>query len=155
MFITNSKKGAALWLSWVLLLGFVVAISAFMFTWTSGQNEKFAKDLRKMSDTAECDSTGLIIQNICQNPQVLYMNITNKNTIKIDQLVFNIFDVYLDAPLSRTVNVSLKPSEIESIEILKQSTTQQVEITPVILTDEDQIFCYSKAVTISDIKFCS
>lgn len=150
-----SKKGVDIWVSWVLLLAFVVALSAFMFTWFNEQNDKLAGDLRVMSDTAECDSVGLHVEDICQNAQVLYINISNKNSIRIDQLVFSVFDVYLESPVLRTVNLTLRPSEVEALQVLKQATTQQLEITPVIFTESDKVFCYRKAVTLTGIEFCS
>jgi hypothetical protein len=150
----KSKKGAALWISWVLLLAFVVGLSVFMFRWSQDRSEVFAKELRIMADTAECDSVGIRIEDICQNPQSLNMNISNKNSIRVDQFVMNIYDVYLENPLSRTVNVSLYPSEIENVKVLKQSTTQQLEIVPVVFTEDDKIFCYKKTVTVTDIDYC-
>ncbi|MFW6230891.1 MAG: hypothetical protein ACOC32_02610 [Nanoarchaeota archaeon] len=152
--MAGSKKAEALWISWVLLLAFVVALSVFMFNWTQERNQVFANELNVMSDTAECDSVGIYVENICQNPQALYMNISNKNSIQIDQLALNIYDVYLENLLSREVNVSIYPSEKENVQVLKQATTQQLEIVPVVFTETDKIFCYKKTVIVNNIDYC-
>ena len=150
----GSKKADGLWISWVLLLAFVVALSTFMFNWTQSRNEVFAKELQVMADTAECDSVSIRVQESCQNPQLLNINISNSNSIKVDQLVFNIYDVYLENPLTRVKNITIFPSEVENLKILKQSTTQQLEIVPVVFTEEDKIFCYKKTLTLTDIDYC-
>ena len=149
-----SKKAAAIWMSWVLLMAFVVGLSVFMFGWADDQTESFSKSLRRMYDTAECDSVGLRIDEICQNPQYLNMKVANRNTISINQLVVNIFDVYIETPLSRVINVTIAPDNVENIRVLKQSTTQQIEIIPVVITESDMIFCYKKTLSRTGIDAC-
>ena len=150
----HSKKAEAIWLSWVLLLAFVVALSAFMFGWSTERNELFASELRVMADTAECDSIGIRVDDICQNPQSLNMNVSNRDSIAVSQLAMNVYDVYMENPLSREVDVSIRPAESENVRVLKQSTTQEVEIVPVIITQDNKIFCYERALTIADIDYC-
>ena len=151
----KSNKAEAIWMSWVLLMAFVVGLSVFMFGWAEDRGEVFVSELGTMYDTAECDSVGIRIVDICQNPQSLNMNIANRNTISVNQLVMNIYDVYLDTPLSRVVNVTIAPDNVESVRVLKQSTTQQVEIVPVVVTRTDRVFCQRKAITYNDIDYCS
>ena len=52
------------------------------------------------------------------------------------------------------MNVSIYPSEVENIKLLKQSATQQLEIVPVIFTESDKVFCYKKTISVTDIDFC-
>ncbi|MFW5852455.1 MAG: hypothetical protein ACOCUR_00320, partial [Nanoarchaeota archaeon] len=66
----------------------------------------------------------------------------------------NIYDVYLEAPVSRAVNVSIYPDDTESVRVLKQSTTQQIDIVPVVFTETDMIFCHRKSVSVSNIDIC-
>ncbi len=150
-----SKKADAIWLSWVLLLAFVVALSVFMFAWSEERGEMFAGELRVMADTAECNSIRIRIQDICQNPQSIEMNVTNSESITVNQLSMNIYDVYVESPVSRSVDVNIRPSDVRNVRVLKQSTTYQIEIVPVIITDDDMIYCYERTVTETGIDYCA
>ena len=149
-----SKKAEGIWISWVLLMAFIVGLSVFMFGWAEERSEVFVQELGVMADTAECDSVGIRVLDICQNSQYLNMNIANRNTISINQLVMNIYDIYLESPISRVINVTISPDNVETLRVLKQSTTQEIEIVPVVFTERDRVFCYRKAVTISNIDYC-
>ena len=150
-----SKKADAVWLSWVLLLAFVVALSVFMFSWTEDRGEMFIGELRVLADTAECNSVRLAIRDICQRSQSIEMNITNRDSIPVNQLAVNIFDVYVENPASHDIMVNIRPSDVQNIRILKQSTTHQIEIVPVLITEHDLIFCYDKTIIETRIDYCN
>ena len=149
-----SKKADAVWLSWVLLLAFVVALSVFMFAWTEDRGEMFIGELRVMADTAECNSVRIGIRDICQRPQSIEMNITNRDSIAINQLAVNIYDVYVESPASHDININIRPSDVQNIRILKQSTTHQIEIVPVLITEQDLIYCYDRTIVETRIDYC-
>ncbi|MFP4117472.1 MAG: hypothetical protein ACLFTR_00960 [Candidatus Woesearchaeota archaeon] len=150
----RTKKADAIWLSWVLLLAFVVALSVFMFAWSEERGEMFAGELRVMADTAECNSVRIRIEDICQNPQSLEFNITNRESITVNQLSMNIYDVYVESPISRDYDVDIRPADTRNVRVLKQSTTYQLEIVPVIITEDDMIYCYEKSLTETGIDYC-
>ena len=149
-----SKKAAAIWLSWVLLLAFVVALSVFMFAWTEERSEMMAGDIREMSDTSECNSVRLRIDDICQTGTSLHMNITNAGSIAIDQFSFNIIPTYDREISNPTIYTNIRPSEVEGVRVLKQHNTAQAEIIPVLHRDDSRIFCYVSSVTERGIDRC-
>lgn len=148
------KRGVALWLSWVLMVAFLVAISVFMFKWTTNYTQYHATQLEELSDTSECDSVGISIDSVCQNSQFLIVNVSNRNNIRIDQLVINIYDVYLDNIQTKEKNLTLYPSKSDSFQLIKQGTTRQIEITPVFFTERNKVHCNQKTTTTTSILFC-
>ena len=149
-----SKKAAAIWMSWVLLMGFVVGLSVFMFGWAEDRGEVFVGQLEGLSDTAECDSVGIRVQEICQNTESLNMKIANRNTLTVDRLAFLIYDSLGQYAGSRIVNVSIAPDTVESLKVLKQGTVVQVEIVPIIVTPREPITCNRKSVLLERIDAC-
>ena len=149
-----SKKAAAIWMSWVLLMGFVVGLSVFMFGWAEDRGEVFVGQLEGLSDTAECDSVGIRVEEICQNTESLNMKIANRNTLTVDRLVFLVFDSLGQYSGSRVVDVSIAPDNVESVKILKQGTVVQLEIVPAIVTPRDQITCNRNRILLERIDSC-
>jgi hypothetical protein len=148
------KRGVALWLSWVLMVAFLVALSVFMFRWTSNYTQYHVNTLEQISDTSECDTVGISVDSVCQNTQVLNINLTNRNNLKIDQVVINIYDIYMETVQTKTKNITLSPGKSESIQMIKQGTTRQVEITPVFFTDTNVVHCNQKTALSDQISFC-
>jgi hypothetical protein len=150
----NDKKAVSIWISWVLLLAFVISISAVMFNWSRSYSESQVERLIEISDTSECDLVGISVDDICQNPQTIEMTLTNRNGYSIDQIVVVVYDIYLQTLQTKKLNLSLMPSESENVILIKQGTTDQIKITPVFFTDDNIVHCNEKAATIEDIDFC-
>ncbi len=149
-----SKKAAAIWMSWVLLMGFVVGLSVFMFGWAEDRGDVFVGQLEGLSDTAECDSIGIRVQEICQNTESLNMKIANRNTLTVDMLAFLIYDSLGQYSGSRVINVSIAPDTVETLTVLKQGTVVRVEIVPMILTPRESIACNRKSITLDRVDAC-
>lgn len=150
----GGKRGVALWLSWVLMVAFLVSISVFMFSWTNNYTKSQVGRLQEISDTSECQFLGISIDSSCQDNSILEVNVTNRNNYEIDQLVFNVYDIHFLSIQTKVLNVSIKPGKTGHFELIKQGTTRQFEVTPVFFTDENIIHCNEKTARMTNIRFC-
>lgn len=144
--LLKSKKGISQWLSWVLLVVLAVILSVAVFKWASGVVRDRSNDLVRLYDNEECETTSIRIENACQDTQTLYMNITNNNEQRVNGLLFRLFDVFKQ-PDVREKNLTLYPGRSETVRVLKQYSVKNVEVIPVVRTDENIIVCTSKLTT--------
>ncbi len=152
--LSRNKKGISVWIAWVLVMMLAVILGTFYFTWMKGYTTETVYDMQERSEYITiCESTGLWVKNICQNTQTLNMNITNSKDLKIDEVMVRITDVYGDPKVS-TRNITVWPGKTESMDMLKQEITKQIEVIPVIYKDKKRIVCSSRTTTISSIPFC-
>ena len=147
------KKGIAEYVSWVLLISFAAAMSIFMYGWISSQVETHSQNLQERSDTSLCDDVGINIVSVCQNTQTLNMNISNVKMLGISRMDFRFYDLY-DGKDQRSVNLTIRPGEKESLEVIKQGTLKQAEIIPVTIQDDTIITCTKSKIIIENIKVC-
>ncbi|MCX6709977.1 MAG: hypothetical protein NTV63_03445, partial [Candidatus Woesearchaeota archaeon] len=105
-----SRKGVATWISWVLIMAFTVALGTFVFRWSSGYAESSAADIGDRSARSSCDSAAIEIRSACQTEGVIYATIENKKDLRIDQIVFSMFDIFGNAE-SREKVISLGVGE--------------------------------------------
>lgn len=94
MRILKSKRGISEWISFVLLIGFIVVISAFMADWMTGFAKSSSQNIQQRTyDTSICESIA-ISEDACSfssQPQTLYINITNRQDLNIDALIFRLY----------------------------------------------------------------
>lgn len=154
MLVVKYKKGVSVWISWVLVMMLAVILGTFYFGWMRTYAIETVDDIEERSEYITlCEGTAVWVKNICQNTQTLNMNITNSKDLKIDEVMVRIINVFND-PQTSTRNITLRPGKTESIDVLKQEITKQVEVIPVIYKEKKRIICSSRKVTISDIAFC-
>ena len=149
-----NKKGIAAWISWVLMMGFAVALGLFFFAWVRGFATDSTADLVDKSNRITiCESASVRADRYCQDTQTLNINITNTNNLRTDALIFRFFDIYDESEL-RNVNATILPGETENLIVVKQGIVKQMEIIPMLYKDEKRIVCESKKVTITVIPIC-
>ncbi len=140
-----NKRGVSLYISWILLMLLAIGLSAMMYSWYNSRTSSSVERLTKESTKEVCNSVGISIKNICQNTQSLTINISNSLDIRVNQLIFNLIDLY-DEPETKKLNITIYPGETEKVEILKQGTMKQVEITPVIFIEDISYLCSNRKV---------
>jgi FlaG/FlaF family flagellin (archaellin) len=141
----KNKKGVSMYISWILLMLMAIILSALMYNWYTGRTEQYAERLTTESTKEVCTSVGINIKGACQDTQMLYINITNSLDIKIDQLVFNLVDLYDDVE-NKKYNLTLYPGETEKIKLLKQGTLKQIEVVPATTIDNVNYPCSNRKV---------
>ena len=68
--IITSKKGISVWVSWVLIMGFAIALGVFFFSWIKGFAAESSEDIVERSDKITlCDSASVRIDKLCQDTQ--------------------------------------------------------------------------------------
>ena len=76
-----NRKAASVWISYVLLMGFVVALAAFVYIWMTGYTTESTQDIKERVFNSEmCDLMGVSV-DACINSsasQNLYINVTNR-----------------------------------------------------------------------------
>ncbi len=148
------KKGVSIWLSWVLLTAFMTALGLFMYEWMSDYTGQQTDEMQTRTDyQIICEDIGISIDNVCQNTQTLYTNISNRHNVRIDQIVIRIYDIY-DNPQTKTRNVTIDPEETLQLSILKQGITRHVEFVPAVLGEDGRVLCENAKVVSEDVQFC-
>jgi hypothetical protein len=140
----KNKKGVAAWISVTLLVAFVVAIAAlvsnFMIDYAE---EKNAQIENQVTNLEICDLVSLYLIEVIQNPQALNIKLSNKNNIKIDELIFHGYIGY-DVNLSTSMNVTIKPGKEKIIEVPSSATLDNLEVIPVVVKDGTRIICSNR-----------
>jgi len=152
MKILKSKKAVAIWMSWVLLTAFMVALSAFMYNWIAGYSESSAEDIAATYGQGSCSSAAIEVSG-CQESERLILEINNKGNLKIDKIIFRLYDLYGNIE-SKEKDVNVKAGKTKDIKVLKQGTIQILESVPVLVKDGDKIVCRDKMHTLENITTC-
>lgn len=143
----SSKKAIAEWISWVLLLTFVIFLGTTVFYWMEDYTRGRVDELKKRAQTSDkCDFVGIELSDVIEkNAQTLNMKVTNRYNLGINQLVITLFDSENNPLYSNTTNITLKPNATKSIDIPKNFSVSVVQAVPVIIDDDgNQIFCNDK-----------
>jgi hypothetical protein len=128
-----NKKAVSPWIAYVLLIGFVVALSAFVYSWITGYTVQTTEDVKERIYNSDlCDSLGVSMV-ACINTstsQDLYINVTNRGDLRITKLVFrfiqmrntsveDIYDIEID-------NI-LKPQHTKNLSAEQLNLTWEVD----------------------------
>ena len=147
-------KRGLMWISWILIVAFTITLGTFVAKWmtdfTKDQTSEFQD---RTMNPSFCQDTGVSLDEICQNPQTLNIKITNRKELKVNKLLFRVFDIYGN-PATREKNVSMSPGDVERLVILKQGTTEKVEIIPFTNKNLNDIMCPESSVTALNISYC-
>ena len=147
------KKGVETYISWVLLIALAITTSIFMYVWTTSSVESSMEYVIESDNKGICQDVGISLVNVCQNAQTLNMNVSSTNIQGISGLKFQFIDIY-DNVESRSRNISIRPNELKEMEVIKQGTIKQVEITPVITTNNQIITCIKRMISVENIRVC-
>ena len=151
--LPKPKKAVSTWISWVLLVTFVIFIGTTIFYWMRDFSTDAMTELKDRLKTSEkCDLVGIQISELTsKNAQTLNMKVTNRYNLGIDQIVFTLYDSKNDFIWLNISNTSLKPNSTKEIEIPQNAslTTARIEAVPVVLDKGDQIYCTEKKVNLN------
>lgn len=152
-FSVTTKKGAAAWLSWVLIISFSVGLGAFMFRWMTGFTQSTADKLADKVEESDCELIGVSVLDSCQTVEELKLELQNKKNLNVDQILINYIDIY-DNPGTKVLNYSLRVNKKEKINILKQGIIKQFELIPRAFREDKIIVCNENTVVLTDIRHC-
>jgi len=150
----RSKRGVAVWVSWVLLVAFAALIGSLMFKWMIGYvKEQTIQIEERVYDDSMCEDLSLVIKNLCQEDQKLKLSILNNGFLTIESLIFRMFD--LDSnPFVVEQTIELSPGKIESFEVIKQDHIIRLEMIPITVDTNREIICKQSTVTFNEVNMC-
>lgn len=149
----NKKRGIEAYISWVLLVAFTVSLGAFMYGWLTGEAQKSSKQIDDKTKQLLCQSVAVNVNGACQNPQTLYMNITNINLVGVDGFIIRVFDIYDNGQVSE-INLTLSPADTKKLVMLKPGTVGQAELIPILYRDGSKLSCPNAMITLKRIEQC-
>lgn len=177
------KKAISVLLSWVLIIGFAVAMSAIIFGWAIPFVNKISDKLDKSQNVdIYCDNTRIKIVDICRMDNTTYnnqsINITLQNTGSYNIKRLSITRETTHSPI-QSCFMYLTPNIIEtgattSFQLamlasftdpsgnsldciildqnpINENFVKQIEITPFVNIDDQEIPCPTSRVTTKDI----
>ncbi|PIN86981.1 hypothetical protein COV19_02195 [Candidatus Woesearchaeota archaeon CG10_big_fil_rev_8_21_14_0_10_44_13] len=149
----RSKKAVSTWISWVLLVTFVIFIGTTIFYWMKDYSTTAMADLaNRVKTTEDCDLVSIQVSDVTsKNAQTLNMKVTNRYNLRIDQIVISLYDSKNRFILSNLSNTTLRPNSTKEIEFEQNSSiaTARLEAIPVIIDAGKQIYCMERKVEIN------
>lgn len=152
-FKLNSKKAEGVWISWVLLVLLGVILSVIVYKWATGLTVSDSADVAKRLEGSECRKVSVRIDSVCQDSQTLYMNISNNNDLRVDGLLFRMYNVFEQVNIQEK-NITIDPGRREPIEATKQNAINQIEVVPFRKVKNELIICTQK-VAVANVKVCN
>jgi hypothetical protein len=142
------KKAADQWISWVLLMGFTVMLSALMYSFMVDYTESSTDDMKKVVyNTDECRMVSLNIDSACVSAQALNMTLQNKNYVRIDSMDFRFYNGRIPLHTNQT-NITMNPNRVKEISLDTGVTgITLVEVIPHIIKEKNDIICSDKKVS--------
>jgi len=153
------RKAQSQYISWIIIIAMVVAISYFLYDWTLSQAQKTTDDISVSTDPLDCSGLKFQIEGICQSFNSLKFNITNIKTQNIEGFQVRTLGLYPDEPGyvdEDMVYTSLSPGITEKMTILKTRTLSLAKFVPVTKKENRLIFCEDQSVVkeINELKTC-
>ena len=143
------RKGISIYVSWILVMAFVVGLSTFMFMFMRGYAETSAQQIKERGLSAiECDSLFITIDSACQNTQNLYINIINRGDITVDGMIFRMYDLYYEPQIDRK-NLTLEVGKYNAkeVQLIKRGDVKKIrkiEVVPIVVSNGIRITCENK-----------
>lgn len=143
------KRGVSVYVSWILVVSFVVILSVFMFNFMRNYAESSTENIKERALTSiECDSVAVTIDSACQNTQDLYINVTNRGDITVKGILFRTYDLYYEPQVDEK-NLTLRIGKYNSQEInlVKRGDIKKIrkiEAVPIIISENTRIICEDK-----------
>ena len=153
----RNKKADFIWISWVLLMAFAVAMSAAMYNWIFGYTKSSTEDIQNRAlNSQDCSYIGISVDSYCQDTKNIYLDITNRNSLKIDRVLVRMFDVYND-PVSETKEVRfiLEPGKTSKLTVPKNGLVKTIELVPATIKDNTEIVCTNRVTKADDVNSAS
>lgn len=152
-----SKKGISDIIAWVLLIGFTIAMAAFVSNWVIEQTKKFNPEGAVGGPKIYCEDVILNIENIikrdgdCADEGVNFIGtFTLKNKGKF--IIYNVKGLGPGAGKISLPDGKLAPGESKDINFgfLCKESGNEIELIPLIKVEDKEYYCSDSSVTIND-----
>ena len=150
----RNKKGVAVWISWVLVVAFAALIGSLVFKWMIVYvKEQTVQIEERVYDESLCERLSLVVKDLCQEDQKLNLKLLNNGFLTINRLIFRMFDVE-NNPFVIEQTIDLSPGRTESIEVIKQGHTNNLDIIPVTVDNNREVVCQQPTVSFNEVGVC-
>lgn len=138
--LTSAKKGMET-LSWILVIGFFVAISALIITWTQSHGKAMTEEtVNYVEGRMDCES--ISIANISQNCQTNTVELKNIGTLNIVKI-----SAQLDDKESKSLDLDLKAQGASQTLSIGKSF-KKAKLIPITKSNNNLVGCKEKSITI-------
>jgi hypothetical protein len=140
--ILRFRNAASIWMSYVLITGFAVILSVFMYSFMVDYTKSSADDMKKVVyNTDECRSVSINIESVCLSAQSLNITLQNSNYARIDRLDFRIYDGRIPKFTNQT-NITMNPNRVKTVSLnIGTASASRVEVIPHIEKDNMDMVC--------------
>lgn len=152
--MVKGKKAEGIWIAWVILVGMVVVMSAFVARFYIDSARSSSETVRGfLQDTEVCSSVALSVVDSCQFPEALNIEVANIRSTKVDKVVFRIFDAASDSE-SINVDALIEPGSSRNLTIGKSRMAAKVDVIPLVEDGNSTVICSSRTVELDSIRDC-
>ena len=140
--ILDSRKGADVWISTVLIMAFAVVMSVFMYNFMVDYTKSSTEDVKRIVYNAdECRAVSLDINDVCISAQALNITLQNRNYIRIDKMDFRFYSGRMPVHTNLT-NITMNPNRVKQLSLnTGASGLTRVEVIPHIVKEGMDIIC--------------
>ena len=156
-----NKKGVSLWIEFVLLMGFAVALSIFLNNWMRDYTLKTTETIKERNyNTALCDGVAISIDAACQGnstPINLYINVTNRGNLRITKQILRIYNNITTLANWEVIENTrlIRPGRMMRISNTSSlDYVGYIEAVPVTEKGDLEIVCAEKKAFINSVKNC-
>ncbi len=154
MIVLKNKKAMAEWISWVLVIGLGVLLSIVVYYWMVERTNVSTEQMQTVVyDSSECSSVGINIDAVCQDTQVLYINLSNTDNLAVNALFFRMLTIFGDVS-SKEINVTIKSGRTEALAVIKEGTLKKLDVLPVTMAGQKRVVCSARAISTESIRYC-
>lgn len=148
------KRGVSVYISWVLVMAFMILLGSLMFTWIINQVGSQTEKFSIIGDEQDCKEIFFSIDESCQDDFKVFVDISNTRNHRIDGFKIILFDIYDDFYES-SIDFSINPGKTDKISLLKHGTLNVIEMIPYFYSDDKKkILCQNSKVSVENIKRC-
>jgi hypothetical protein len=150
-----SKKSESTWISFVLLIGLLLFIGAFIFGFVKGMSESQIEVLEEKVNSMECDDLVLKLQSYCQKLESVNFIFSNPSNKNIDSIRIRMFDIYGNV-YNKEISQGLHHNSfLENRVVLKDGVIATLELIPILEEKESLVICNNKKIVLNKIDFCN
>ena len=152
--ILRFRNAASIWMSYVLITGFAVMLSVFMYSFMVDYPKSSTDDMKKVVyNTDECRSVSINIESACLSAQSLNITLQNSNYVRIDGLDFRIYNGRIPHHTNQT-NITMNPNRVKSVTVnIGTSSASRVEVIPHIQKENMDMVCSDRKAE-TEFKAC-
>jgi archaellum component FlaF (FlaF/FlaG flagellin family) len=147
------RKGDSVWISWVMITVFMIALGAFIYSWSASYARESAQNVEDRAYRQECDSVAINIVDTCQRNSSIDITIANTKDTNVDKVIFNLFDIFGGAE-SREQVLSVPTGGQSAFRVLKQGTISTIKAVPAMNKKGRWIVCSEKEAEYSGVRYC-